>query len=75
MAKYQYIQKEYTRVQLEKDTEKVKVVEGEIVESDLDPKYFLRNGFIEVSISAKKSNNKNKNEIIIETETETEKTI
>ena len=45
MQAYQYIGKEYTLISLIAGEPKVKVVEGEIVESDLPERNFLRAGF------------------------------
>jgi hypothetical protein len=42
---YQYIGTEYTMVQVVKWEPKVKVVNGEIIESDLEEKYFTKNRF------------------------------
>jgi hypothetical protein len=45
MQAYQYIGKEYTLISLIAGEPKVKVVEGEVVESDLPERNFLRAGF------------------------------
>jgi hypothetical protein len=42
---YQYIGQGHTMTQLVKWEPKVKVVNGEIIESDLEQKYFLKNWF------------------------------
>ena len=56
MAQYQYLGKEYTLIQLEKWQPKVKVVEWEIVESDLGDKIFLANKFQKVETKVKVKN-------------------
>ena len=48
MAQYQYTGSEYTRIELVKGEGKVKVVEGEIVESELPERNFLTNKFVKV---------------------------
>jgi hypothetical protein len=48
MALYQYIGKEYTLISLKEGELDVKVVEGEIVESDRCENRFTSNRFIEV---------------------------
>jgi hypothetical protein len=53
---YQYVREDYTRIKLKKDWEKVKVVFGEIIESDLDELYFLSNGFKKIVSIDKKEN-------------------
>lgn len=45
MPFFKYVGDTHTQVRLEKNGDKVKVREGEIIESDLDPKYFLGNNF------------------------------
>lgn len=48
MAQYQYTGSEYTRIELVKGEGKVKVVDGEIVESELPERNFLTNKFVKV---------------------------
>lgn len=55
MALYQYVWREYTLIFLKDWEKKVKVVEGEIVESDRDEKYFTSNRFIEIDKREEKS--------------------
>lgn len=45
MANYQYARDGYTLTRLVEGEEKVKVVYGEIVESELPENYFVTNGF------------------------------
>lgn len=45
MAFYQYIGQDHTTTPLIEGGDRVKVREGEIVESELNPEFFLRNGF------------------------------
>lgn len=49
MKSYQYVGDSHTFTRLTKNGDKVKVGFGEIVESDLEPKTFLFNGFKEVA--------------------------
>lgn len=66
---YQYIGKEYTYTRIHEWEPKIKIVPGEIIESELDETYFTKNGFqkVEFNIETKKSKKKgNKNEIEIE---------
>lgn len=48
MTFYQYVRRDHTKTKLVKDWEKIKVVYGEIIESSLDPMYFLENGFKQI---------------------------
>lgn len=45
MARFKYLGEGHTMVVTVKGGAKQKVREGEIIESDLDPKYFLKNRF------------------------------
>jgi len=74
MAQYQYTGSEYTRIELVKGEGKVKVVEGEIVESELPERNFLTNKFVKVegTILAEVSEEvTEETETIAETEEET----
>lgn len=66
---YQFIGKEYTYTRIRTWEPKVKVVSWEIIESDLDERYFTKNWFkkLESNIEIKKSKKKDKIEIEIET--------
>lgn len=46
MKQYQYAGGDYTMVRLEDGGEKIKVVDGEIVESDREENYFTKNNFV-----------------------------
>lgn len=66
---YQYLGKEYTYARIREWELKIKIVPGEIIESQLDETYFTKNGFqkVEINIETKKTNKKgNKNAIEIE---------
>jgi hypothetical protein len=56
MQSYQYLGKEYTLIQIEKWAPKVKVVEWEIVTSDLWDKIFLANKFKKIEVNVKIKN-------------------
>ena len=74
MTQYQYVGKEYTATPLEKNGEHVKVVEGEIIESELPEEFFTNNGFVKVegTILAEVSEEvTEETETIAETEEET----
>ncbi len=53
MAQYQYYWTEYTKIRLVEWWEKEKVVQWEIVESDLPEKYFTCNQFRKVNFETK----------------------
>lgn len=50
MAKYQYTWAEYTMTGIVSDDVRVKVVNGEIIESDMKEEYFTHNGFVKLEI-------------------------
>lgn len=64
---YQYIGKEYTFTRTQEGSPKIKVVHGEIVESELDEKYFTKNGFqiVEGKVEVKKNSKKKSKDIEI----------
>ena len=50
---YQYTGNEYTSIRLKEGGEKIKVVAGEIVESNLPELYFTSNWFKKVNVETK----------------------
>ena len=64
---YQYIGKEYTYTRTKEGSPKIKVVPGEIVESELEEKYFTKNGFqiVEGKVEVKKTSKKKSKDIEI----------
>lgn len=46
MKQFQYIGSDYTMARLEDGGEKIKVVDGEIVESNREENYFTKNNFV-----------------------------
>lgn len=65
---YQYIGREYTYTRIREWEPKVKIVPGEIIESELDETYFTKNGFqkFEINIETKKTKKNDKSKIEIE---------
>lgn len=56
MAKYQYTWAGYTMTGIVTDAERVKVVNWEIIESDMEETYFTLNGFVKLEIKTEVKN-------------------